>query len=584
MNMDGRTSLQLRAQSVNDRIRSSDPFPRIRDAERRVDLSRAARQLEEQRARKSRVYFNIDDEDPFDYFEDAASKHGSQMGNSENLIVPTLFRKREGELPRKDDELRSLWMTGFIDESGRSHKMKSASMNQLPKSSHKVPRQGGRLESLNKSDIREPSDLSNGSTLTRATNSLSVAQSSGLTADERAKLKEFAARVKKEQDKKKGSPESSDKTKGSRTLELGIKAYSEANRVMLQKKRRPKERPLIFSARLNDIYDHEQREHEAARIIQFHWRRGIISQNLRYVVRCAQMAATIQRFVRGMITRRWVRKWYLLRRHFTIRIQRAFRRFRSNKYLMPILKFEVKAAVKIQSVVRMRIAKVRCEEKLLNFMATIIQCSWRGCVARAYSDKLWLNKIVIPIQSWIRRFVCWRSFQRKYKKYANAATLIQKQFRSWQVTRMMSRRLFQRETNYRVETTKLLGLAEEQIGNKIARLKQNLKKKGYRELLVQTHTDFQESYRHIDSIEKDLMELQHQKEQLSPRSLQLGWRIEMRDQGVHLRQNLSASKLDFVLNKSLNLLNLNEAVEKHVREIEEYLVQEECIKYAREEV
>jgi hypothetical protein len=149
---------------------------------------------------------------------------------------------------------------------------------------------------------------------------------------------------------------------------------------------------------------------------------------------------------------------------------------------------------------------------------------------------------------------------------------------------MLSRRLFQRETNYRVETTKLLGLAEEQISDKIARLKQNLKKKGFRELLVQTHTDFQESQRHVDAIEKDLMELQHQKEQLSPRSLQLGWRKEMRDQGVHLRQNLSASKLDFVLNKSLNLLNLNEAVDKHVREIEDCMVQEECIKYAREEV
>jgi len=132
--------------------------------------------------------------------------------------------------------------------------------------------------------------------------------------------------------------------------------------------------------------------------------------------------------------------------------QAKVRRIQSNKRLRSLQALEQAAAVAIQRIVRGKLGRVKHWKAKRNLAAERIQAMWRGIVARVTSDKMWLNKIVVPIQCAIRRAVAKRSYRADRAEVDEAALKIQQRFRMWRAKERQGRFYKLREFDYRQDT------------------------------------------------------------------------------------------------------------------------------------
>jgi hypothetical protein len=96
--------------------------------------------------------------------------------------------------------------------------------------------------------------------------------------------------------------------------------------------RKPDPTAEFYSKELEYIFEVERVENEAASRIQRFFRDVCKLYKMREVVFAMLQARTIQKMVRGMVTRKWLAPWFLKRAYLTVKWQASFRRWRSNKY------------------------------------------------------------------------------------------------------------------------------------------------------------------------------------------------------------------------------------------------------------
>jgi hypothetical protein len=84
------------------------------------------------------------------------------------------------------------------------------------------------------------------------------------------------------------------------------------------KKKKQSDRNNMISYELENIFEIQRIENKAAEIIQAVYRRMRILYHWRQIVACVTKVPTIQRFVRGMITRKFVALWFKSRTRVTI--------------------------------------------------------------------------------------------------------------------------------------------------------------------------------------------------------------------------------------------------------------------------
>ena len=137
-----------------------------------------------------------------------------------------------------------------------------------------------------------------------------------------------------------------------------------------------------------------------------------------------------------MITRKWLALWYKNRFLMIIQWQARCRRHLSNKRLRPLLKADQDAAVRCQKAVRMFLAKSYAYWKRLDVATVRIQCMWRGCVARARCDKIWLDKQVTFMQKGARRMMARGKFVEEKREMDEAAAMIERCWRGFWGRRM----------------------------------------------------------------------------------------------------------------------------------------------------
>jgi hypothetical protein len=185
----------------------------------------------------------------------------------------------------------------------------------------------------------------------------------------------------------------------------GMQMYQAANykiRRVLKDRKPAKKAQTLKSGLMEDMFEVERRETQGATIIQKFWHKYLIVKQLKENVQKGKKIKVIQALVRGMITRKWLSLWYKNRFLMIIQWQARFRRFLSNKRWDAVCEIEEAASVKCQKGVRMFLGKCVAYWKRLHLAAERVQCMWRGCVARARSDKLWLDKQVSVLQAFTR--------------------------------------------------------------------------------------------------------------------------------------------------------------------------------------
>lgn len=227
-------------------------------------------------------------------------------------------------------------------------------------------------------------------------------------------------------------------------------------------------------------------------------------------------------------------------------------------------------ATKIQKIIRGRLARARCHKFQRDLAATRIQILWRGVVGRKFTDRLWLQSTVIPVQSMYRRRLAQKRFVAIKAEFNNAALRIQKKFRNWYSCRKMGDKLFDREMEYRMSNIRMLTSEEELCQEYLTKSMERLVKNQFKEKAEKATKSLIDCEREIYLKENDLTEFQRQVEILSARARQQGFDVELAKNIHDAREALTALKLKYVFELSSEVHRADEALEDQVFEVESW--------------
>jgi hypothetical protein len=329
-----------------------------------------------------------------------------------------------------------------------------------------------------------------------------------------------------------------------------------------------KTRPKI--SKLEAYFELQRQEHEAARHIQRAWRRTRILLPWRKAVKAMMAVVSIQRIARGMVTRRIVARWYLMRKAFAIQIQARSRRYLSNLKMRPILQQECQMVIRIQRVARGMIGRRRALLTLYNIAAIRIQALWRGCVDRSRSDHQWLHRLIIPIQNLVRRKLALNKFDAERKRLTTAALIIQRKYRSYRAGMIIGEKLHVREMKYREQTIKCLVAEEEYCNTEINRIMNRVVKNQLKEKAMLAEKLLQKQEEVIYRYENDWIELDHQLDTLSPRAFEQGYHVELRQNLEQYRELITDAKKLYLFKYQKEVKQYDEALEQQINELEDY--------------
>jgi hypothetical protein len=335
---------------------------------------------------------------------------------------------------------------------------------------------------------------------------------------------------------------------------------------------------------LDRIFEIQRIEHVAAQVIQGFWRRSKVLLPWRRAVLIEKLVIRIQRMARGMIARKWVAEWYNTRNKIIVCWQACTRRFISNIYTRALLVKEQKHAVKIQCMVRKRLAILRCRRILRDMAASRIQALWRGIVGRVRSDRAWLQTTVVPIQKIARRMIAVKKFKKACSGYHAAATIIQKKFRCWTASRTMGEMLWERELDARMDSVHMLTADEDYSDDKLKKLMHRLTKTGMKEKAendLKRLLDFQIT---IYKKENDLIELRRQIDIVSPRAKAQGFLEELEKNEAATRKELTEMKAKCLFELSIEVYGNDELLEDRVIEIEDWALRKAKVAEWRDQV
>lgn len=277
----------------------------------------------------------------------------------------------------------------------------------------------------------------------------------------------------------------------------------------------------------------------------------------------------IQQIVRGVLTRIRVARWVYTRSKVITDWQAHTRRYVSNLHLRPVLFHEKKMIIRIQRIVRGKLARLRCQQILCNLVATRIQALWRGVLGRAKSDKIWLNRVVVPVQKNYRQRLALRYYGKERSLADYSATIIQKKFRSWLSIRRLGKALFDREMEYRMRSIKLLTSEEELAQEKLMKLMNRLLKNDYKSLAEKSMKELIRAQEAVHIKENTLIELIKQLEILSPRAMEQGWKEELEKNVKSTREELTTMKTKVLFEMRSQVHSNESRLEDLVGEIEE---------------
>ncbi|GMH62608.1 hypothetical protein TrRE_jg12385 [Triparma retinervis] len=459
-------------------------------------------------------------------------------------------------------ELESMWMVGFIHHNKKTKDVETAKelepFLRLPGSTVLPGTVEKDLRVLTEKNLTEmKSELS-----PRFKDPNEIADPSArdsrtkMSGEERYRLNELGDElVKKKKPIGKGS---------------GMQFYKNANykiQRVLRDKKPLKHPPTMKSVLMERMFEVERKETQAANIIQTFWRTYLIRKQLIENFQKGKKIKVIQALVRGMITRKWLALWYKNRFLMIIQWQARFRRHLSNKHLAPKLAEDQAAAVKCQKGVRMFLAKCVAYWKRLDIASERIQCMWRGCVARARCDKLWLDKQVTVMQAFARHTMAKHKFVEEKKEMDEAAALIERCWRGFWARRRKNQLLYARETDQRQNQVRLLKSEEQFQADYVRLLKKRLAKLELKDKNDDLKEKVKDMYQYVEEQEFNYVELVRQRDQVSPRAIEQGWVEELNKNIRDHRNWITKYKLECLFDTGLEQRGVEEEYERRMSQI-----------------
>ena len=109
----------------------------------------------------------------------------------------------------------------------------------------------------------------------------------------------------------------------------------------------------------------------------------------------------------------------------------------------------------------MFLEKCSAKRRQIEVAAERIQCMWRGIIARARCDKMWLDKQTTVLQAFARFAMAKGKFDEEKDEMYEAASLIERCYRGYFGRRRKNELIYERETEARTNQTRLLASDEQ---------------------------------------------------------------------------------------------------------------------------
>jgi hypothetical protein len=276
------------------------------------------------------------------------------------------------------------------------------------------------------------------------------------------------------------------------------------------------------SKQLERIFNQQRKENEAATKIQYFYRWSHMIHRIRFVVVAVRMAKRIQKVIRGFLARKFVAQWFIGNTHAAVKIQSHIRKYLSNLHIVPVLMAEQHAATQIQKTIRGRLGRVKFSAYRQIFAASKIQKLWRGLLSRMHSSRQWVETLVVPMQTRVRRYIAIQLVRRRRQELNAAALMIQRQFRSWSACKKMSKSLFDREMAYRMDMVTILTAEEEFAEEKLAKIASRLSRHNYKQEATRLANDMYNKFEEIRKSENLYLDQRMQRDIVSPRAIVQG--------------------------------------------------------------
>jgi hypothetical protein len=324
----------------------------------------------------------------------------------------------------------------------------------------------------------------------------------------------------------------------------------------------------FLSQDLDFVFDRERQEHVAAARIQKSWKKIGRLRPWKDIVKFMLAARTIQRIAKGMITRKWVARWYNTRNLTIGCVQAVYRGYVVRKYLKPKLANELVCIIKIQKIIRGKFGRLKSLRVKYRIASSHIQALWRGVTARAKSDRVWLNKVVVPIQTMVRAKLARGGLDNTRAEWAAAALRIQKRFRCYVSRQKVGNMLRRRENEYRMDNISMLTSDGEHIQEKIEKMIRRLLRRDFQGKAADTLAKMLNGMRDIYDQENNMVEMTRQMEILSPRAITQGYYQELKRNKIELRTKLTEAKTNLIFKVVPKVLEVDHLVETNMLDIE----------------
>jgi len=472
----------------------------------------------------------------------------------DKLHYPKLFN--EEDVP--PEAINSFWMSGFLDRAARDGlKMKKTEEARLIKEKIEADAASIGTGAESKSSKQSPENKT-----IKTGHSFSV-----LESQESIELN--TSKPKPVQYSK-------------RLMEM-IEPYIQHAAEVKQRKQMVDEEPSLnfVSTELEKYFEIERIEHIAATKIQRAYRGSKGLLKWKEAIKGMRAAQRIQRVARGMMTRIWVARWFFLRNTCVGRLQSHVRKILSNKHVRPKLARDQIEVVKIQKIIRGKLGRLRFRSIKLHVAATVIQVAWRGIVGRTRADRKWLDRVVIPIQTCVRRMSAVKQCKLARGSINLAAATIQKRFRIYVSNKKVTQKLKDREMEYMFENIQVLTAEESYAEEKLERFRKRFFGSGLKEKAEYKLQKLYEKMEEVHKLENDYAEMVRQREILSPRALVQGWIQELDATIFRLREQTTKAKLDCMFNEQIAVEQSDAYIEEKLLEIEEFTALKNRSAYSR---
>jgi hypothetical protein len=301
-------------------------------------------------------------------------------------------------------------------------------------------------------------------------------------------------------------------------------------------------RKVLQSAALENLAYLGRLEQQAAVLIQRAFRKYHRLVFWKKWLRATQAAITIQKCARGYIIRKLIREWIKQRESLVTKAQSIIRGRIARDVVRREKSYLAASAMDIQRCFRGFLFRYHARADKREQAARKIQALWRGVRSRADSDRMYLDTHVVTIQRAARGWIQRLRFRKSFRDLSYAATRVQALFRSFQARSERNELLWDRETRSREMWMSMLRSEQRWVDSEIERRVKARAREAVDEQLKVAELEWRKACDKVALYEFDLVSLENERVKLSPRAIQQGWAVQLRQDVEQHRDWVTESK------------------------------------------